>query len=62
MQFRRISIWVPVGILILLAVVQIIATQEHLYFYYLWLDIPMHIAGGALITLVAFMYLSLIHI
>lgn len=37
-----------------LAVVHVIALQLYLYWQYLWLDIPMHMMGGAMVALGVF--------
>lgn len=47
------SVLVAIAFLILL--VQFCALQWHLYFYYWWLDIPLHMIGGLWVTLFGLM-------
>lgn len=39
------------AVLVLIAVTHLSALQWSLYWYYIWLDVPMHFAGGAWLAL-----------
>ena len=48
---KKFPATILVGIIFFLAVANSAAYYWHLYFYYPWLDIPMHFLGGLWITL-----------
>lgn len=43
---KKFPIWVLVLIIFVIGIVNGVAGYWHLYFYYRWLDIPMHLLGG----------------
>jgi hypothetical protein len=42
----RTATFLLLGIILLILVVNVFAIMNDLYFYYWWLDIPMHLLGG----------------
>lgn len=50
---RRFPPWILAALVLLLFVIQAIATYWHLFFFIWWLDIPMHILGGIWVALFA---------
>lgn len=50
---QRFPPWFIVAFIFFIFLAQVVAIIWHLYFYIWWLDIPMHIVGGAWVALFA---------
>ena len=48
---HRFPAWILAALILILFVVQAVAAYRHLYFFIWWLDIPMHLFGGAWVAL-----------